>query len=218
MGVKERREREKVRRNNEIVDAAETVIFEKGMANTTMEDIAREAELGKATIYGYYKSKDEILLAINERALNKLAELFRNAAHLGRNGFEKVYLIGKSYFAFSEDYANYYNLISLFEMGNMTVNTVESMKNASVCDEVLQNAIALGKEDGSIRDDMETNILSNMLWAISTGLIQLMKNRGEILREYEGIHEEEMHEHFFKMMNTALHPDAKSIQINYNDN
>jgi AcrR family transcriptional regulator len=218
MGVKERREREKIRRNNDIVDAAEKVIFEKGMANATMEDIAREAELGKATIYGYYKGKDEILLAINKRALNKLAELFRNAFEIGSNGMERTMLIGMAYHNFSKDYPNYYHFISLFEMGNMSVDPIKSMENALPCGEILQNAIVSGMNDGSIRDDMQPAILSKMLWGIATGLIQLMTNRGEILHEYHGIKEEEMYEHFFKLMNTALHPQAKSINITLNNN
>ncbi len=79
MGVQERRQREKIKRNNQIVDAAEQVIFAKGIHKATMDDIAKEAELGKGTLYGYYKSKAEILLAINERASRKLAELFAKA-------------------------------------------------------------------------------------------------------------------------------------------
>ena len=45
MGVIERREREREQRRNDIIDAAEKVFFSKGRDKTSMDDIAREAEL-----------------------------------------------------------------------------------------------------------------------------------------------------------------------------
>ena len=215
MGIKERRERERIRRNNDIVDAAERVIFGKGPDYATMEDIAKEAELGKATIYGYYKSKDELLLAINERALNKLASLFREAHAVGSNGMEKVREIGRAYIRFSHEYPNYYHFISLFEMGNMNIDPIKSMENALGCDKILEGAIELGMQDKSIRDDMSPAVLSKMLWGMSTGMIQLLKNRGQVMQELNGIKEEDMYEHFFRMVDTALNPLAKSLESKY---
>jgi TetR/AcrR family transcriptional regulator len=39
MGIAERREREKEQRRNDIIDAAEKVIFSKGYAESAMDDI-----------------------------------------------------------------------------------------------------------------------------------------------------------------------------------
>ncbi len=64
MGIEERKQREKEERYNVIVDAAETVIFSKGIEQATMEEIAREAELSKGTLYLYFRSKNELYTAI----------------------------------------------------------------------------------------------------------------------------------------------------------
>lgn len=44
-----------------IRDAAMTVIARKGVADTTMQDIAAEAGISKATLYVYFKDRDELL-------------------------------------------------------------------------------------------------------------------------------------------------------------
>jgi TetR/AcrR family transcriptional regulator len=50
MGITERKEREKEQRRNAIIDAAEKIFFTKGMDNSTMDDVAEEAELSKGTL------------------------------------------------------------------------------------------------------------------------------------------------------------------------
>lgn len=47
-----------------ILAAAERLFAEKGTDRTTMDDIAREAEYSKATLYVYFQSKEEIINAI----------------------------------------------------------------------------------------------------------------------------------------------------------
>lgn len=65
MGTLERREREKLRRRQEIALAAKKVFSRKGFKGATMEDIAREAELSPGTLYLYVKSKDELFASLN---------------------------------------------------------------------------------------------------------------------------------------------------------
>ena len=43
MGITERKEREKMRRRNDIIDAAEKIFFAKGLAASTMDEIAEAA-------------------------------------------------------------------------------------------------------------------------------------------------------------------------------
>jgi len=43
-----------------ILSTAKELFFEKGIAQTTMDEIAKKANYSKSTIYVYFKSKDEI--------------------------------------------------------------------------------------------------------------------------------------------------------------
>ena len=47
-----------------ILDAAEAVFAQKGYRNATMDDIAREAQFSKATLYRYFQSKRDIFFQI----------------------------------------------------------------------------------------------------------------------------------------------------------
>jgi AcrR family transcriptional regulator len=63
-----RRERRIERKRAEILAAAAHVFGEKGFSNATTRDIANQADMGESTLYNYFSSKSEILLAILEEA------------------------------------------------------------------------------------------------------------------------------------------------------
>jgi AcrR family transcriptional regulator len=69
MTVSGRREREQNMRYEMILEAASQLFREKGFETTTVDEIAALAELGKGTIYSYFKSKDQIYIAILEKGL-----------------------------------------------------------------------------------------------------------------------------------------------------
>ena len=60
-------------RRTQILDAAITVFSEKGFHRATIKEIARVAGIADGTIYTYFASKDEILLAVLDR-LNETTE------------------------------------------------------------------------------------------------------------------------------------------------
>ena len=57
----ERRNREKARRQREILLAARRVFFSKGIHRATVDDVASAAELSKGAIYLYFDSKEALL-------------------------------------------------------------------------------------------------------------------------------------------------------------
>jgi AcrR family transcriptional regulator len=56
-------EEELDRRRGEILSSAVKLITEKGFNETSMREIAEAAGIGKSTLYDYFPSKDEILIA-----------------------------------------------------------------------------------------------------------------------------------------------------------
>jgi AcrR family transcriptional regulator len=51
-------------RRHQIVESAAKVFARKGFADARMDDVAAEAGLSKGLLYWYFKSKDEILIAM----------------------------------------------------------------------------------------------------------------------------------------------------------
>jgi TetR/AcrR family fatty acid metabolism transcriptional regulator len=60
-------------RRKQILDAATQVFAEKGFHRATVKEIARVAGIADGTIYTYFASKDEVLLAVLDR-LNETTE------------------------------------------------------------------------------------------------------------------------------------------------
>lgn len=58
------REQKKQRRNKRVLQAAMALFHEKGFAGTTMSAVAARADLAVGTLYNYYSSKDQLLIAV----------------------------------------------------------------------------------------------------------------------------------------------------------
>ncbi|MCX7619845.1 MAG: TetR/AcrR family transcriptional regulator [Acidimicrobiales bacterium] len=67
-----------------LVDAAEACIDRFGLSKTTLEDVAAEAQVSRATIYRYFGNRDELILEVLLRELDRqfdtsLAEFVKDA-------------------------------------------------------------------------------------------------------------------------------------------
>lgn len=54
-------------RKDQIIDAATEVFTRKGFQQARMDDIAEESNLSKGALYWYFKSKDDLIIAILDR-------------------------------------------------------------------------------------------------------------------------------------------------------
>lgn len=175
MGIEERKEREKQRRSRAIIDAAEKIIFAKGLENATMTEIAREAELSKGTLYLYFQNKNELYLAIARRGSDllheKLAELFSGAL----TGIELIREMGETYLGFvrrNPGYFNafvYYKCLSDEELDNSEM--IEPLnKNTEEAMGFMVRALQTGMEDGTIKSSYNPEELAVIIWASTRGI------------------------------------------------
>lgn len=58
-------------RTSQIITAAEDVFTKKGFDEARMDDIAEETGLSKGTLYLYFKSKDDLIIAILDRMFQR---------------------------------------------------------------------------------------------------------------------------------------------------
>lgn len=61
-----RREREKLARRREILEAARKVFGARGYEGATLDEVAREAEFAKGTLYSYFDSKADLFAELVE--------------------------------------------------------------------------------------------------------------------------------------------------------
>lgn len=63
-----------------LVDVARQLFARMGVDNTTMNDIAQASRKGRRTLYTYFKSKNEIYLAVVESELDSLYKMLLDVA------------------------------------------------------------------------------------------------------------------------------------------
>lgn len=59
-----RRERERLRHRQEILDAARRIVADRGLEGVTVEQVARQAEFAVGSIYRHFSSKEELILEL----------------------------------------------------------------------------------------------------------------------------------------------------------
>lgn len=187
MGIAERKEREKERRRNDIINAAEKTFFTRGFENATMDDVAEEAELSKATLYLYFKSKEDLHFAICIRALLILLEMFKKAVSDSKSAFENLLSIGKAYVEFAQKHINYFKAILHFESKELHVTDCAGclLGDENNCPLLfLIEMIRKGQNDESVRSDISAEIMGHLLWAQTTGVLQIASTQKcDILKE-----------------------------------
>jgi len=97
MGISERREREKNERRKAILSCARELILSQGVERVSMEDIARNAELSKATVYLYFSGKEVLFNEICEEAAKKFFEHFKPVLESGLTGMEAMKYFWRTY-------------------------------------------------------------------------------------------------------------------------
>ncbi|MBU1222097.1 TetR/AcrR family transcriptional regulator [Myxococcota bacterium] len=73
-----------------ILDAAMKSILEHGYRKTTLEDIAGELGLTKTALYYYFKSKDDLVLALADRQLITLLEDQKKILELDKDIMDRL--------------------------------------------------------------------------------------------------------------------------------
>ena len=67
-----------------ILDAAERVFYEKGVANASLEEIAAAAQLTRGAIYWHFKDKAELFDAMMQRVVLPVEEMLERADCCGK--------------------------------------------------------------------------------------------------------------------------------------
>lgn len=99
-------------RNNTILNNAETLFRLKGFDKVTMNDIAKESDVAKGTLYLHFKSKEQLLFNILRPKLeefNRKVKLIDKNENLTRDKIKKIITYGfdSSFFDFTMEHFLY---------------------------------------------------------------------------------------------------------------
>jgi AcrR family transcriptional regulator len=192
MGIQERKEREKEARREEILDAAYKVFVARGLAGSTVDDIANEAELSKGTIYLYFRSKEDLYLAVTNRGLDIMLGMFEASAAKGGDPVQGIWNLSDGYNAFYEHHREYFRMFAFFENPEMHDTVSEEMlaecqshdaKVWGFVSGVMKNAI----DAGYLHPELNPLEVGMMLWSNSTGLLRQLDRNEEYWHHRMGI-------------------------------
>ena len=206
MGISERRKREKEQRKTEILDAAERLFFSRSYEDVTMDNIAQEVELNKATIYLYFKNKEALFATIVLRGVQILREKYQECMERQVTGIIKVALMGQAYYQFSQENADYLRLIHFYgseRFSTETPYTAEIGKGYGTNRMILQDAIQEGINDGTIRADLDPFLTSMYLMISFMGILSL-ENKWKQVIESKGLNNEQFCSEFLRYIIPAI--------------
>ena len=180
MSTVSRKEREKLARKEAIMDKAKKIFFEKGFQTTTMDQIAKAAELSKGTLYLYFPTKEELYVSILLEGIELLHDNFKKAIRGVKGWDAKLRKIGEAYYHFYRDHKNYFQILFIFHHGEIATKISDSiyqtcLDRGALCLGVLYNIIEKGISAGEIQGKNAMEI-AVVLWGALTGIILIHEN------------------------------------------
>jgi AcrR family transcriptional regulator len=184
MGIQERKEREKELRREAIIDAAEKVFFSKGFSSATMDEVAETAELSKGTLYLYYKSKEDLLLAVHLRGEEVMYRLFKEAVSTNEPTLKRIINLGEAYYRFFLDHRDYFRSFQFLESPQLHKQASEEMLAACQTEgqkvwQLVSGLIQEGIDEGLFEPDLDPIQASIILWSSGNALMRQMDMSGE---------------------------------------
>ena len=184
-------------KENQIIDAAISVMAETGFQKAKIEEIAKQAGMTKVTLYSYFDTKDNLYIAVIYRAFQALTEVFYNTIdqHKKESGLVATKAIFASFFQFcernflfSEAILDYFSMIR--DMSRSHHPGIEALMASSsyfVRIQDLQNLplkltvkeMERGKQDGSIKKDIDCMLHTLQGWTMVVGYIKLLSATGK---------------------------------------
>ncbi len=176
----QRRAREKARRQQEILEAAREVFFEKGIHRATMDDVAAQAEISKGTVYLYFQSKESILAHLLLEGLSILLSQLE-AAYAPQEPLsaeQHLRQLVEAYWQYSQTYPDYFRLLMALDRGRFQERVAAEMYQQILTEstrglELAAKAIRQGTEEGAFTAD-DPLLAAGVLWGALNGALALM--------------------------------------------
>ena len=177
MGVAQRKAREKEELKQQILDAARELFVHDGYESVSMRKIANKIEYSPATIYTYFKDKDEILDCLCEETFLKLSQEKMAAVHKMTGDPLEILKKGmETYIRFGLDHPEHYIVTFILRAPIYEKpghHETRKAKTGKACIDHMRCIVRRCMEEGKIKNaDLEET--SQSLWAGAHGLTSLL--------------------------------------------
>ncbi len=153
-------------KSQEIMQAAERLFTSRRFHEITMDDVAREAGVGKGTIYRYFQDKDDLFFRTATSGFDELCELLRRKVPGNASFAQQLLIACRQISRFFERRRQLSRMMQTEEgraswgSGQLHQRWMDHRKRlvAAVTD-----MIRKGVTEGEVREDIAPEVLSNYL-------------------------------------------------------
>jgi AcrR family transcriptional regulator len=189
MGILERKERDKLEMRLLILETAQQIFIEEGFEKASIRAIADRIEYSPATIYLYYKDKNELFFAVHELGFEKLIlEMTRSIEGI-TDPVEELRARGFAYMKFAFQNPEMYDLMFILNAPMENIKESDLWDCGHRCFLLLCDTIEKCIESESIKIS-NLYIAAMSIWSFMHGLVSLkIRNR---FQKFEGVELEEL--------------------------
>lgn len=173
MGIHERKARQKEELREQILEAAKKLFLEKGIAHTTIRNIATEIEYSVGTVYLYYQHKNEILHDLHQKGFRQLGGEMRVLANVS-DPMERLKALGRVYLRFALENPDMYDLMFNMKapMDFIESSHKEEWNEGKATFDVLRQNVAACMEAGYFKGH-QLEPLAFVIWSAVHGMASL---------------------------------------------
>lgn len=203
-----KKEPRSVHREN-IASAASVLFMEKGIAETSMDDIAKAAGYSKATLYVYFENKEEIVGILVLGSMKKLYDYIASALVQQESTKSRYELICRGLVRYQEEFPFYFDMalskINIdFENRDYLPEEKETYRVGEEINEKLRDFLTAGMENGELRDDLEIMPAIFNFWGMFSGMIQLAANKEAYIEKAMGLSKGQFLDYGFSMLYRSI--------------
>jgi AcrR family transcriptional regulator len=196
MGIAERKKREKEERRNLILDVAKELILDRGVPAISMQDIADEAELSKATIYLYFQSKEAILSEILETSVDAFIQYTEARLESAADGLCSIRILWESYLGFFVESPDIFiftgikNYISPVFPTSAEKSDIEPAQPEWKIRRLISKVLKRGCDDGTLEASIDPDKIARIVMMIANVIIDNVARLPREQRDAELIRED----------------------------
>ena len=210
-----KKEPRSVHREN-IVSAASTLFMERGIAATSMDDIAKAAGYSKATLYVYFENKEEIVGILVLNSMKKLYDYISSALIQHKTTKARYDFICRGLVQYQEEFPFYFKMVLDkinidFESKEYLPEERETYQIGEEINEKIKNFLLSGMEKGDLRNDLDIMPAIFNFWGMLSGIIQLAANKEEYIKKSMGLSKIKFLEYGFSLVYRSIAIKEKGL-------
>lgn len=196
-----------------ILEASERLFSEKGFNKTTMDDIAKAAQYSKATLYVYFKSKDEIINHLTLESMKMLYEHLHQALITQTDFFECYKAICYELVTYQETSPLYFEIaLSDINIDIHNPQTPPIFKEIYDVGEQIDLEIAKliksGIEAGYVKEEIAILPTIFWFWGSLTGIIRVASQKQLYIFKSMSLSKNDFLDYSFKMLLQSILKDG----------